>query len=117
MTGRHRAIDRVHRLKAENTDLTCALNTARAAIAVLTAECKRLEGQLDTAGIDLSGARSDLEKAVAEIRRLQQQHIDDTVRMARLRRDLHNARPRFVEVPATAERPTAPDSVPLPHAA
>lgn len=115
-TGSHRAVDRVRALEAENADLACALSTARNAIAVLTAECKRVEGQLDTAGIALTGTRSDLKTAVAEIRRLQQQHIDDTVRVARLRQDLHNARPRITAVPAQAERPTAPDSIPL-HAA
>ena len=114
--GRHRAVDRVAQLEAENHELACALSTARNAVAVLTAECKRVEGQLDTAGIALTGAWSDLEKAVAEIRRLQQQHIDDTVRMARLRRDLHNAQPRITRVPAQAPRPTAPDNIPL-HAA
>ncbi|MEU1663643.1 hypothetical protein ABZ547_08505 [Streptomyces sparsogenes] len=110
--GRHRAVDRVHQLEAENTDLTCRL-------VALAGQVDLLQGQLDTAGIALTGAWSDLEKAVDEIRRLQQQHIDDTVRVARLRRDLHNARPRITEVPAQAERPTEPDSVlPLPqHAA
>lgn len=110
-TGKHRAIDRVAQLDAENADLACALSTARNAIDVLTAECKRVEGQLDQAGIALTGAWSDLDAAVAEIRRLQQQHIDDTVRMARLRRDLRNARPRITAVPAEADRPLSPAGV------
>lgn len=113
--GRHRAIDRVRALEAESSDLACALSTARTAIAVLTTECKRLEGQLDTAGIALTGAWSDLEKAVTEIRRLQQQHIDDAVEKGRLRQALVNARPRISVVTSPAERPLAPDSVlPLP---
>ncbi|WP_445520520.1 hypothetical protein [Streptomyces sp. NEAU-174] len=41
----------------------------------------------------------------------------DAITIARLRRELRNARPRITEVPATAERPMAPDSVPQPHAA
>ncbi|GAA1065284.1 hypothetical protein [Streptomyces asiaticus] len=117
MTGRHRAIDRVRKLEAENTNLACALATARTAIDALTAECKRVEAQLDTAGIALTGAWSDLDKAVDEIRRLQQQHIGDALTIARLRRQLANKRPRITAVHATAERPFAPDSVPLPHAA
>ncbi|MGW7688911.1 hypothetical protein ACWGMA_08455 [Streptomyces asiaticus] len=117
MTGRHRAVDRVRQLEAENANLACALATARTAIDVLTAECKRVEGQLDTAGIALTGAWSDLDKAVEEIRRLQQQRINDAIEKASLRRELANARPRIAAVPATAERPTAPDSVlPLPSA-
>ncbi|WP_275558587.1 hypothetical protein [Streptomyces sp. 5-6(2022)] len=111
--GRHRAVDKVHKLEAENAKLACALVTARTAIDVLTAECKRVEGQLDTAGIALTGAWSDLDKAVTEIRRLQQQHGDDAITIARLRRELHNARPRISVVATTAERPMAPDSVPL----
>ncbi|WP_438479147.1 hypothetical protein [Streptomyces asiaticus] len=51
------------------------------------------------------------EQAVTEIRRLQQQHIGDSITIARLRRKLHNAQPRISKVPATAERPMAPDSV------
>ncbi|OMI34462.1 hypothetical protein [Streptomyces sparsogenes] len=106
MTGRHRAIDRVAQLEAENHELVC--QTIR-----LARENDTLQRQLDTTGIALTGAWADLETAVAEIRRLQQQHIDDTVRMARLRRDLHNARPRITRVDSTAERPTAPGSIPL----
>ena len=113
--GRHRAIDRVAQLEAEVAHLTCVLNTARNAIAVLTAECKRVEGQLDTSGIALTGAWSDLETAVAEIRRLQQQHIDDTVRIDRLRRALRQAQPRITAVASPAEEPLSPAGVlPLP---
>ncbi|MFD5386328.1 hypothetical protein ACWDHW_08660 [Streptomyces melanosporofaciens] len=103
--GRHRAIDRVHKLEVENTDLTCKL-------VALAGQVDRLQQQLDTAGIALTGAWSDLDQAVTEIRRLQQQHIDDTVRVARLRRNLRNAQPRITRVPAQAAQPTAPDSVP-----
>ncbi|MDX3230547.1 hypothetical protein [Streptomyces sp. ME19-01-6] len=104
--GRHRAIDRVRELEAESTELAC--QTVR-----LARENDTLQRQLDTAGIALTGAWSDLDKAVAEIRRLQQQHIDDTVRVARLRQALHNARPRITAVPAQAPQPTAPNSIPL----
>ncbi|MBI0296753.1 hypothetical protein JBE04_20390 [Streptomyces sp. PRKS01-29] len=106
MTGRHRAVDKVRKLEAENTDLTCKL-------VALAGQVDQLQAQLDTAGIALTGAWSDLDKAVAEIRRLQQQHIGDAVTIARLRRQLANAQPRISVVPAEAERPTAPDSVPL----
>lgn len=109
MTSRHRAIDRVRQLEAENHELACKT-------VALARENDTLQRQLDTAGIALTGAWSDLETVVAEIRRLQQQHIDDTVRVARLRQALHNAQPRITRVPAQAARPTAPDSVPL-HAA
>ena len=102
--GSHRAIDRVHRLEVENTDLTCKL-------VALAGENDTLERQLDTAGIELSGTRLDLEDAVAEIRRLQEQHIDDAIENARLRQALHNARPRISIVASPVERPFAPDSV------
>lgn len=106
--GRHRAVDKVRKLEAENTDLTCKLIAC-------AGQVDQLQGQLDTAGIELSGARSDLEDAVAEIGRLQQQHIDDAVRMDRLRRELHNARPRITAVAARAEEPLSPAGVlPLP---
>lgn len=112
MTGRHRAIDRVQTLEAENTDLTCKL-------VALAGQVDLLQQQLDTAGIELSGVRLDLKTAVAEIRDLQQRVIRDAAEKERFRQALVNARPRFTEVPATVERPTAPDSVlPLPqHAA
>ncbi|MGW7597299.1 hypothetical protein [Streptomyces antimycoticus] len=108
--GRHRAADRVRELEADNARLT-AENTDLACTVV------KLTTQLDTAGIALTGAWSDLDKSVEEIRRLQQQHIGDAIEKSRLRRALHNARPRITTMPATAERPTAPDSVPQPHAA
>ncbi|WP_458089328.1 hypothetical protein [Streptomyces malaysiensis] len=109
-------MDKVHKLETENTDLACALATAQTAIAALTDECKHVEAQLDTAGIALTGAWSDLDKAVDEIRRLQQQHIGDAITIARLRRELHNTQPRITRVTATAERPMAPESVlPLPY--
>ncbi|MGW4075924.1 hypothetical protein ACWELB_20840 [Streptomyces asiaticus] len=110
MTGRHRAVDRVRQLEAENTDLTCKLVS-------LAGQVDQLQGQLDTAGIALTGAWSDLEKAVDAIRRLQQQHIRDAADKARLTQALRNARPRISVVPAQAARPMAPDSVPQPHAA
>ncbi|MEU1787043.1 hypothetical protein ABZ553_14455 [Streptomyces sparsogenes] len=69
--------------------------------------------KLETAGIALTGAWADLEKAVAEIRRLQQRVIQDAVDKERLRQALHNAQPRISTVPAQAKRPTAPDSIPL----
>lgn len=105
-TGSHRAVDRVAELRAENARLVAENSDLTCAVVGLTT-------QLDTAGIALTGAWSDLETAVAEIRRLQQLHIDDTVHVARLRRDLHNAQPRITAVPAQAARPTAPDSIPL----
>ncbi|MGY0062765.1 hypothetical protein ACWY4P_40570 [Streptomyces sp. LZ34] len=112
MTGRHRAIDRVRALKAENTDLTCKL-------VALAGQVDLLQGQLDTAGIELSGLRIDYEKAVVEIRRLQQQVIDDAAEKERLRQALIQARPRISVVASPVARPFAPDSVlPLPqHAA
>ncbi|MFJ4637520.1 hypothetical protein ACIP69_18085 [Streptomyces hygroscopicus] len=122
--GRHRAVDRVRALRVENKqlanendDLACALATAKTAISALQAERNEFERQLDQAGIDLSGLRLDNETAAAEIRRLQQQRINDAIEKARLRRELANARPRITAVPATAERPFAPGSVPQPHAA
>ena len=111
MTGRHRAIDRVRALEAENTDLTCKL-------VALAGQVDLLQGQLDTAGIELSGMRLDYETAVAEIRRLQQRVIDDAADKARLQADnerlrqaLLNSRPRISVVASPAARPTAPDSV------
>lgn len=111
--GRHRAIDRVHQLEAELNELVCRVVT-------LAGENDTLQHQLDQAGIELSGARLDSETQVAEIRRLQGQHIRDAAYIERLRQALHNARPRITQVPAQAPRPFAPDSVPLhlaPHAA
>lgn len=111
--GRHRAIDRVRELEAQLNELTC--QTIR-----LARENDTLQRQLDTAGIELTGAWSDLEQAVAEIRRLQQQHIRDAADKERLRQALRNARPRITRITAQATRPTEPDSIPLhlaPHAA
>lgn len=102
--GRHRAADRVAELRAENARLTAENSDLTCAVVGLTTK-------LDTAGIALTGAWSDLEKAVDEIRRLQQQHIDDTIRVARLRRDLRNAQPRITAAPTHADRPRDPSGV------
>ncbi|MER7788593.1 hypothetical protein [Streptomyces sp. NPDC097640] len=97
-TGTHRRLS-----PAEQRDLQARLATR--------------EQQLDDIAFDYCDLKQRYEAAVAEIRRLQQQHIDDTVRADRLHRDLQNVRPRITATPAEAPRPTAPDSVPLPHAA
>ncbi|MFF6847062.1 hypothetical protein [Streptomyces antimycoticus] len=107
-TGKHRAIDRARQLEAENAELACRT-------VALARENDTLQGQLDQAGITISGLLLDREKSVTTIRRLQQQRINDAIEKARLRRELANTRPRITAVPATATRPTAPDSVlPLP---
>lgn len=103
-TGKRRAVDRVRELEAENTELACK-------VIALTTENATLQHQLDTAGIQLSGARLDLEAAVAEIRRLQQRVIRGAATEARLTQALRNARPRITAVPAQAEEPLSPAGV------
>lgn len=68
----------------------------------------QLEHQLDQAGIELSGVRLDLEQAVAEIRRLQRQHIRDAADKQRLRQAVLDARPRIRVVDTQLVRPYAP---------
>ncbi|MGK3107908.1 MULTISPECIES: hypothetical protein [Streptomyces] len=87
-TGKHRAIDRARQLEAENAELACRT-------VALARENDTLQGQLDQAGITISGLLLDREKSVTTIRRLQQQRINDAIEKARLRRELANTRPRI----------------------
>lgn len=78
-TGLHR-FKSAAELRREIDEATCQLvalatevDTHRAARDELEAERDRLEGQLDAAGIEVSGLRLDLEQANAHIKALQAQ--------------------------------------------
>ncbi|MEU6990296.1 hypothetical protein ABZ953_06495 [Streptomyces sp. NPDC046465] len=68
--GRHRGKTPAQ-LRAELDEAICIGLAQQTLIAELTAERTRLEGQLDAAGIELSGAREDLRAARKQIRHLE----------------------------------------------
>lgn len=58
---------KIGRLERENDNLACQLVGLTTEIGELLAERNQLEQQLDTAGIELSGAREDLAAQEAEL--------------------------------------------------
>lgn len=105
--GRHRGKSPVQ-LRRELDEATCHLVAMATEINELRAERTQLEQQLDEAGIELSGARNDLDIADREQRRLQ-----DAVRAWEAR--WANAHPVSVPAPRdlrpSDERPTVPTDV------
>ncbi|MGW1015638.1 hypothetical protein [Streptomyces niveus] len=60
-------IQKIGRLERENDGMACQLVALTTEIGELLAERNQLEQQLDTAGIELSGAREDLAEQNAEL--------------------------------------------------
>lgn len=69
--GRHRG-KTPYQLRAALDEATCELVALATEIADLKAERTKLEGELDTAAVDLSGMREDLNLAREEIRQLEE---------------------------------------------
>ncbi|MGW7053071.1 hypothetical protein [Streptomyces sp. NPDC054887] len=63
-------VQKIGRLEREADDRTCQLVALTTAIGEFQAERNQLEAQLDTAGIELSGAREDLAAAHRELTEL-----------------------------------------------
>jgi hypothetical protein len=105
--GRHRGKTPAQ-LRRELDAALCDLSALATRVGELTAERNQLEGQLDEAGIDLSGARHDLRIAGQEQKRLQ-----DAIRAWEAR--WANAFPVSVRAPRDLrpadERPTVPVDV------
>lgn len=77
----------------------------------LQARLATREQQLDQVAFDYCDLKQQHEKAVAEIRRLQDQVIRQAADKERLRQAVVNARPRITAVAARAEEPMSPAGV------
>ncbi|MGW7617344.1 hypothetical protein ACWGLG_16055 [Streptomyces antimycoticus] len=79
----------------------------------LQARLAASEKKNDDIAIDYCGLKQRYEAAVEEIRRLQQQRINDAIEKAHLRRELANAQPRITRIDSQADQPHDPASIPL----
>lgn len=86
--------DEVARLNTENDSLVCALI--------------KTTGELDQAGIELSGARLDEERIAALLERRNRQVIRQAADLARLRQAVMQARPKITFATAPRVPPFAP---------
>jgi hypothetical protein len=106
-TGSHRGKTPAQ-LRRELDAALCDLSALATRVGELTVERNQLEGQLDEAGIDLSGARHDLRIAGQEQKRLQ-----DAIRAWEAK--WANAFPVSVQAPRDLrpadDRPTVPTDV------
>jgi len=106
--GRHRG-KTPYQLRTELDEATCELVGMATEIADLKAERTKLEGELDTAAVDLSGMREDLNLAREEIRQLEEavelrnQQIGDLERKADIGALAEAAATRTQEIPVITQ--------------